>query len=133
MTDDCWKSPPHTWPTAQDYVEHFYELLGDKPEPTMALRLVLEEFTEFWNEVEEEHRDYEPEDSEKTLKELADLVYVIYGYALSRGWDLDHALFRVHTNNIGRMTQPDGTIKRREDGKVIKNPDYAKVNLEDLV
>lgn len=123
MTDDCWKSPMPAWPTAQEYVEHFYELLGDKPSPEMAERLMREEWDE-WTDAPE---------PEEELKELADLVYVIYGYALSRDWDLDHALFRVHCNNVGRMTQPDGTIKRRDDGKVIKNPDYPKVNLEDLV
>lgn len=124
---------PKYYPTPTECVKEFYKQLGTKPEPTMALRLVLEEFSEFWDEVEEEHRDYKPEDSEKTLKELADLVYVIYGYALSRGWDLDEAFCRVHSNNLGRMRQPDGTIKRREDGKVIKNSDYPKVNLEDLI
>jgi len=33
---------------------------------------------------------------------------------------------------MGRMFQDDGTIKRREDGKVIKNPLYPKVDLGDL-
>ena len=49
------------------------------------------------------------------------------------GYDLDEAVRRVHINNMGRMLQPDGTIKRREDGKIIKNPDYPKVKLDDLV
>lgn len=67
------------------------------------------------------------------LKELADIVYVVYGYAVTFGWDLDEAVRRVHENNMGRMYQPDGTIKRREDGKIIKNKDYPKVDLGDLV
>jgi len=57
---------------------------------------------------------------------------VIYGYALARGWDLDEAVTRVHENNMARMKQDDGTIKRREDGKIIKNPNTPKVNLKDL-
>jgi predicted HAD superfamily Cof-like phosphohydrolase len=60
-------------------------------------------------------------------------VYVIYGYANARGWDLDEALYRVHSNNLGRMYQPDGSIKRREDGKIEKNDSYPKVDLGDLV
>jgi hypothetical protein len=67
------------------------------------------------------------------LKELTDLVYVLGGYALAKGWDLDEALKRVHANNVGRMFQPDGSILRRDDGKVLKNKGYAKVDLEDLV
>lgn len=70
---------------------------------------------------------------EYLLKELADLVYVTYGYAATFGMDLDEALKRVHENNMGRMYQDDGTIKRREDGKIIKNPSYPKVDLSDLV
>jgi predicted HAD superfamily Cof-like phosphohydrolase len=66
-------------------------------------------------------------------KFLADLVYVIYGYANSKGYDLDEALRRVHANNLGRCIQPDGSILRREDGKIIKNKDYPKVELGDLV
>lgn len=114
---------PKYYPTPAECVKEFYKQLGTKPDPTMAAKLVWEEWAEWTNEVS----------PEKELKELADLVYVIYGYALSRGWDLDEAFCRVHSNNLGRMRQPDGTIKRREDGKVIKNPDYPKVNLEDLV
>lgn len=70
---------------------------------------------------------------EALLKELADLVYVTYGMAVTFGWDLDEAVRRVHENNMGRMYQPDGTIKRRKDGKILKNKDYPKVNLSDLV
>ena len=114
---------PKYYPTPAECVKEFYKQLGTKPDPMMAEKLVWEEWEEWTNEVS----------PEKELKELADLVYVIYGYALSRGWDLDEAFCRVHSNNLGRMTQPDGTIKRREDGKVIKNLDYPKVNLEDLV
>ena len=34
---------------------------------------------------------------------------------------------------MGRMYQPDGTIKRRDDGKILKNKEYPKVDLADLV
>lgn len=88
----------------------------------------------YWNLIYEELREWEEEEKPALeLKELSDLVYVIYGYANARGWDLDEAIRRVHANNIGRMYQPDGTIKRREDGKILKNKDFPKVDLEDLV
>ena len=67
------------------------------------------------------------------LKELCDLMYVILGYGATFGWDMDEAFKRVHENNMERMTQDDGTIKRREDGKIIKNPNTYKVYLDDLV
>ena len=70
---------------------------------------------------------------ESELKEIADLVYVSYARAREKGYNLDIALERIHHNNMGRMYQPDGTILRRYDGKVLKNKDYPKVELGDLV
>jgi len=84
--------------------------------------------------VEEEVDElFEAQTTEDLLKEMADVVYVVYGMAATFGLDLDEALKRVHENNMGRMYQPDGTIKRREDGKILKNPNTPKVDLSDLV
>jgi len=112
-----------------DMVKEYQEVSGQKPNETLYRILITEETQEWLNEVE----DYLDYSANRELKELSDLVYVIYGYANARGWDLDEAVRRVHDNNMGRMFQEDGTIKRREDGKIIKNNLYPKVNLEDLV
>ena len=116
---------PKVYPTPAQMVAEFYKQLGRIPDSPLAEALVFEEFDEW--------KVCGGDGPTEELKELADLIYVIYGYALANGWDLDEALYRVHANNLGRMTQPDGTIKRRADGKVIKNPDYPKVDLSDLV
>lgn len=100
------------------------DAVGDE---VLYLKLIKEEYSEFIVEV----AFRSPEKDQ--LKELADLVYVIYGYARTRGWDLDEAIRRVHANNLGRCIQPDGQVHYRADGKVLKNKDYPKVNLEDLV
>lgn len=112
--------------TPLQMVREYQKVSGQEPDPELYLSLVEEEVSE-WTEA---RILFGPTDE---LKELTDLVYVIYGYANARGWDLDQALLRVHDNNMGRMYQPDGTIQRREDGKVLKNEDYPKVNLSDLV
>lgn len=106
-------------------VEEYRVTAGQEKDPKMSSKLVTEEFSEWWRSFED--------DPKEELKELADLVYVIYGYANAVGWNLDEAVCRVHENNMGRMYQPDGSIKRREDGKVEKNKDYPKVDLGDLV
>ena len=67
-----------------------------------------------------------------TLKELADLVYVCYQYAENLGWDLDEALNRVHRSNMSKLGE-DGEPVYREDGKVLKGPNYQPPNLSDLV
>ena len=66
------------------------------------------------------------------LKELADLVYVCYQYAENMRWDLDEALYRVHESNMSKLDE-DGQPIYREDGKVLKGPNYKPPNLQELV
>ena len=70
--------------------------------------------------------------AEDALKELADLAYVCFQYAAARGWDLDEALDRVHQSNLSKLDDNLRPI-RREDGKVLKGPNYQPPNLTDLV
>lgn len=72
------------------------------------------------------------ETAENLLKELADLVYVSYGYAATFGWDLDEAVRRVHASNMSKLGK-DGRPIYRDDGKVLKGPNYEPPHLEDLV
>ena len=69
---------------------------------------------------------------EDCLKELADLVYVCYQYAANLGWDLDEAMDRVHKSNMSKLDEYGKPILR-DDGKVLKGPNYTPPNLEDLV
>ena len=89
----------------------------------MRFKLINEEFIEFSDEYK---------DPVAALKELADLVYVCYGYAATFGWDLDEAVKRVHTSNMSKLGD-DGKPIKREDGKVQKGPNYKKPDLTDLV
>ncbi len=67
-----------------------------------------------------------------TLKELADLVYVCYQFAASVGWDLDEAMYRVHKSNMSKLGE-DGKPIYRQDGKVLKGPNYKEADLRDLL
>jgi predicted HAD superfamily Cof-like phosphohydrolase len=62
---------------------------------------------------------------------LADIVYVVYGTALTYGIDLDAVLREVHRSNMSKLGS-DGKPLIREDGKVLKSgkhfpPDIASV------
>jgi len=109
-----------------DMVREFAKVMGQGPCTSRSAKLIYEE-----------HSEWElariTGSSEEELKELADLVYVIYGYSTTRGWDLDEAVRRVHKNNLERCIQPDGSVQYREDGKVLKRKDAPKVDLGDLV
>jgi|TARA_B100000959_G_scaffold185860_1_gene194351 predicted HAD superfamily Cof-like phosphohydrolase len=67
-----------------------------------------------------------------TLKELADLVYVCFQYAENMGWDLDEAMNRVHLSNMSKLDE-EGNPIYREDGKVLKGPNYEPPTLTDLL
>lgn len=66
------------------------------------------------------------------LKELCDLQYVLSGFAVTFGLPFDEAFQRVHESNMSKLG-PDGKPVYREDGKVMKGPNYKKPNLTDLV
>ena len=93
--------------------------------------LITEEFKEFLEADGLLFRN-NPEFPQNCLKELADLVYVCYQYAANMGWDLDEAMFRVHQSNMSKLDE-EGKPIYREDGKVLKGPNYKPPNLEDLV
>jgi NTP pyrophosphatase (non-canonical NTP hydrolase) len=100
----------------------------DEAVQEMQLTLIREEF----NELLEAHINEDVyEDQIHTLKELADLVFVCYQYAVARNWNLDIALKRVFESNMSKFV--DGKPLRREDGKILKGPNYQPPFLDDLV
>ena len=122
------RRPPLTVP---QMVEIFAETMRQEKNIVLGATLIDEEYNE-WKGVNF-CGPLNKEGDIAELKELADLVYVIYGYARARGWDLDEAVRRVHKNNIDRCVWPDGSIKYRADGKALKNPNAPKIDLSDLV
>jgi len=118
--------------TPADMVSEYAEVSQQEGTEALYRRLIEEEYTELEDEMLY-MKMAKGDIPENELKEMADLVYVLHGYARVKGYDLDKAVERVHQNNMGRMLQPDGTILRRDDGKVIKNKDFPKVNLTDLI
>ena len=91
----------------------------------LAAKLIAEEVTEFMHE--------SGNNQAAVLKELADLVYVCYGYADRFGWDLDEAFRRVHLSNMSKLDPATGKPIFREDGKILKGSAYKEPNLCDLV
>jgi len=111
--------------TVSEMVQEFAKVTDQTPTPSLYVKLIGEELNEWTKEGMTR--------SENDLKELADLVYVIYGYANAMGYDLETAVRRVHESNITRVIHDDGKVHFRGDGKAIKNPNAKKVDLNDLV
>jgi NTP pyrophosphatase (non-canonical NTP hydrolase) len=109
-----------------------YNLKNSHDRSTRAVQkeIMIEEFKEFL-EAEGFLFMHGKNHQEHALKELADLVYVCYQYAENMGWFLDEALDRVHQSNLSKLDE-EGNPIYREDGKVLKGPNYQPPNLEDL-
>lgn len=66
------------------------------------------------------------------LKELCDLQYVLSGFVVAFNLKFDEAFRRVHESNMSKLGD-DGKPIYREDGKILKGPNYKKPDLTDLV
>ena len=92
-------------------------------EHTRALRETL--IREESNELKEA---FEQGDLAAIAKELADLLYVVYGTAVSCGIDMEPVFREVHRSN---MTKVGG--HKREDGKWVKPDHYSPASVKSIL
>ena len=118
-----------------EYVREFHETYGapiHDGDPTLdierlALRLDLidEEAQELFDAAVQR-------DLTGVADALGDLVYVIYGMALETGIPLDDVLHEIHASNMSK-TGLDGKAVLREDGKVLKGPNYFPPDIAGVI
>jgi predicted HAD superfamily Cof-like phosphohydrolase len=84
-------------------------------------RLIQEEFDELKEAMEKT-------DLPAIAKELADLLYVVYGTAVSYGIDMGPVFQEVHRSNMSKI----GGYKR-EDGKWVKPPSYSPASIAPIL
>lgn len=87
----------------------------------LRVRLIQEEF-------EELKEAMATQDLAGVAKELADLLYVVYGTAVSYGVDMDPVFREVHRSNLSKV----GGYKRA-DGKWVKPSSYSPAQVEPLL
>lgn len=118
------------------------------PDPDMPMwalrslrsRLILEECAEAadalmgrdnWRARDAEPPANGPMNVQHVAKELADILVVTYGAADALGIPMHRVLRRVHVSNMSKV-QPDGSVLRRDDGKILKGPNYVPPDLSFL-
>lgn len=103
----------------------------------LKMRLIHEELKELEKEIQinliEAERGKLP-DLQYTLKEAADLQYVLSGLLCALGIDkvFDEAFNRVHESNLSKLGS-DGKPRFRDDGKVLKGENYKPACMKGLV
>jgi predicted HAD superfamily Cof-like phosphohydrolase len=68
------------------------------------------------------------DDLAAVAKEMADLLYVVYGTAVSYGIDMEPVFREVHRSNLSKV----GGYKRA-DGKWVKPPSYSPACLQPIL
>lgn len=63
---------------------------------------------------------------------LTDILYVVYGAGHAFGIDLDDCFHEVHRSNMTKLGE-DGRPLYREDGKVMKGPNYEEPDLDQFI
>lgn len=120
-------------------VQEFNKAMGvehSMNDTTVRLRweLISEEFHEVFDELFVEVDPglvppiAEPLNTKRIAKELADLLYVVYGAADAFDIPIDLVFADVHDSNMSKLGA-DGRPVRREDGKVMKGPNYRPPDL----
>jgi predicted HAD superfamily Cof-like phosphohydrolase len=87
----------------------------------LRVRLIQEEFDEL-------KESMATGNLASVAKELADLLYVVYGTAVSYGIDMEQVFQEVHRSNLSKV----GGYKR-EDGKWVKPATYSPASLEPIL
>lgn len=113
------------------FMETFGQEVKTKPEfpdaETVQLRIELigEELNEFWDACNEK-------DIVGVADALADILYVTYGAGHAFGIDLDKCFKEVQRSNMSKLGN-DGKPIYREDGKVLKGPNYFEPDLKSIL
>jgi len=94
-------------------------------------RLINEEYNEFIIARNQK-------DDVETLDACFDMIWVIIGYMLSKGYDVEGAWDEGAKSNLAKIDTLTGKVTKREDGKVLKpegwkKPDFSKFASKTLV
>jgi len=88
----------------------------------LRLELIAEELDELYDAIENK-------DIVEVADALTDILYVTYGAGHSFCIDLDKCFAEVQRSNMSKLGE-DGKPIYREDGKVMKGPNYSEPDLK---
>jgi predicted HAD superfamily Cof-like phosphohydrolase len=105
-------------------VKNRTELPDDKT-VNLRIELIAEELEELWDACEQK-------DLVEIADALTDILYVTYGAGHAFGIDLDKCFEEVQRSNMSKLGE-DGKPIYREDGKIMKGPNYSEPDLKSVL
>jgi len=115
----------------KEFMEAFGQEVKESPEladhktACLRLKLILEEFEELEDAQAEGHLV-------GIADALSDLLYVVYGTAHTFGIPIDKCFNEVHNSNMSKLGA-DGKPIFRDDGKVLKGPNFYEPDLKGIL
>lgn len=112
-------------------VKEFHAAMGQfedqfRPAPGFYLTLIDEEYQELQEAVA-------AGDTVEELDACMDLIYVILGHCLQRGFDIQGAWDEVQRSNMMKVDPTTGKVRRREDGKILKPEGWKPPQLSTFI
>jgi predicted HAD superfamily Cof-like phosphohydrolase len=96
------------------------------PQSSLYHNLIVEEYAEY---IAARNKS----DDVETIDACFDMIWVIVGYMLSRGWDLDRIWDEGALSNLKKIDKETGKVLKREDGKVMKPEGWQPPNFSKFV
>jgi predicted HAD superfamily Cof-like phosphohydrolase len=138
---------------SMEFVREFMLRFGQAVPPTVSMP-DPETHNLRWRLIDEEAQELRDATSlVQYLDAVGDLLYVVYGAAISAGFtahQIESAVYEIHRSNMSKLWSADEIecipggcfsshagdgryIVRRNDGKVIKSPSYSPANLQPII
>lgn len=114
----------------RDFHTAFGIRVGDRPnfasqeERDLRVKLMKEEFNEY-NKAEDNN------DIVNLAVELADIIYIACGTAVTYGIPLDEVFNAIHQANMNKLV--DGKVLRRADGKIQKPEGWQPADIAGIL
>lgn len=120
-----------------DKVKTFHEKFNIENNHSPTL-LSEDEYKLRYNLIKEENEEYLKACENKDIVEIADamgdILYIALGTLLRHGLQhkIDEIFDEIHNSNMSKLGE-DGKPIYREDGKVLKGPNYFKPNIKKII
>lgn len=119
-------------------VQSFHESFGLGVSQKMRADLGITKNTLRFNLMDEENKEYLEAASNNDLVEVADalgdMLYILCGTILEHGlqYKIDEVFNEIQRSNMSKLGN-DGKPIYREDGKVLKGPNYFKPDIASIL
>ncbi len=120
-----------------EFVKKFHDAFNILDASSPTINLSLEKIQLRYNLMQEENEEYLTAAQNKDMVEVADalgdMLYILCGTILTHGMQhkIEEVFDAIQESNMSKLDE-NGKPIYREDGKVLKGPNYFKPNIKEI-